>query len=308
MLANAALILPDFALILLGFVLFHRFGYERGFWIGLERLVYYVLFPALLFNSIVAAKYSLAADGGLLAVAVAGLLAAALFGFLARPVLRPPADLFASCVQTAYRYNSYLGLALAQSLAGSRGVAQIALVFAVCIPLANLIAVSTLARHSQAGLARELMRNPLIIGTVSGLAANLLGLQLPQFASQALGRLGQASLALGLICVGAGLSLAGAATHRLLLGWFSAVKLMLFPAVVFALASQLGLPAAQAQIALVFAALPTATSAYVLATRMGFDGAPVSFLITVQTAVPAPRRHVRAPGSRESRPGGAAIR
>jgi malonate transporter len=252
--------------------------------VGLERLVYYVLFPALLFNSIVAAKYSLAADGALLVAAVGGLLSAALLGFLARPVLRPPPALFASCVQTTYRYNSYLGFALAQSLAGGRGVAQIALVFAVCIPLANLIAGSTLARHSQAGLARELARNPLIIGTVSGLAANVLGLQLPQFAAHALGRLGQASLALGLICVGAGLSLAGAATHRVLLGYFSVVKLLLFPAVAFALTWLLRLPPEQAQIAIVFAALPTATSAYVLATRMGFDGAPVSFLITAQTA------------------------
>ncbi len=283
MLANAALILPDFALIVLGFVLFHRFGYERGFWIGLERLVYFVLFPALLFSAIVASSYTLAADGGLALVAASGLLAAALLGFLARPLLRPPPALFASCVQTAFRYNSYLGLALAQSVAGSRGVAQIALVLSVCIPLANLIAVSTLARHTQTGLLRELVRNPLIIATVSGLAANLLGLQLPQVATQALGRLGQASLALGLICVGAGLSLAGAATHRVLLGWFSAVKLLLFPAVVLALAWLLGLPAEQARIAAVFAALPTATSAYVLATRMGFDGAPVSFLITAQT-------------------------
>ncbi|MBK9244870.1 MAG: AEC family transporter [Burkholderiales bacterium] len=284
MLANAALILPDFALIALGFVLFHRFGYERGFWVALERLVYYVLFPALLFNAIVATRYTFAADGGLLLVAVASLLSAAALGFLAAPVLRPPAALLASGAQTSYRYNSYLGLALAQSLAGGPGVAQIALVFAVCIPLANLIAVSTMAQHSRAGLARELLRNPLIISTVGGLAGNALGLQLPQFAAQALGRLGQASLALGLICVGAGLSLAGAATHRALLGWFSAVKLLLFPAVALALALAVGLPAEQATIALLFAALPTATSAYVLATRMGFDGAPVSFLITAQTA------------------------
>jgi malonate transporter and related proteins len=283
MLSNAALILPDFALILLGFVLFRRFGYERGFWLGLERLVYYVLFPALLFNSIVAARYSLAADGGLLLVAVAGLFSAALAGFLGRPLLRPPPALFASCVQTSYRYNSYLGLALAQSLAGSSGVAQIGLVFSVCIPLANLIAVSTLARHSQSGLARELLRNPLILATVGGLAANALGLQLPQFAAHALGRLGQASLALGLVCVGAALSPEGGATHRLLLGYVSAVKLLLFPAVVISLAWLLQLPPAQAQIAVLFASLPTATSAYVLATRMGFDGAPFSFLITAQT-------------------------
>jgi predicted permease len=284
MLANAALVLPDFALIVLGFVLFHRFGYERGFWIGLERLVYYVLFPALLFNSIVAARYSLAADGGLLLVAVGAFLSAVLLGYLARPLLRPPPALFASCVQTAFRYNSYLGLALAQSLAGGRGVAQIALVFAVCIPLANVFAVYALARHRQTGMLRELARNPLIIGTLSGVAANLLGLQLPQVAAHALGRLGQASLALGLICVGAGLTLSGATAQRAMLGYVSAVKLLAFPAIALALAWSLDLPPEQAAIAVLFAALPTATTAYVLATRMGFDGAPVSFLITAQTA------------------------
>jgi hypothetical protein len=283
MLAHASLILPDFALIVVGFLLFHRFGFGRSFWVGLERLVYYVLFPALLFNSIVAARYSLAADGGLLLVAVVALLSAAALGFLAEPLLRPPARLFASCVQTTYRYNAYLGLALAQSLAGSRGVAQIALVFAVCIPLANVIAVTTMARHSQAGLARELARNPLLLSTVSGLLANAAGLQLPQFVAHGLGRLGQASLALGLICVGAGLTLAGAATHRVLLGYFSVVKLLLFPLIAMVTAWALQLPAEQARIALLFAALPTATTAYVLATRMGFDGAPVSFLITAQT-------------------------
>ncbi len=285
MLANALLILPDFALILLGFVLFHRFGYERGFWVGMERLVYYVLFPALLFNSIVAAKYSFVADGGLLLAAVGAFLIAVALGFAAGPLLRPPPALFASCVQTAFRYNSYLGLALAQSLSGGRGVAQIALVFAVCIPLANVFAVFALARHQQTGLLRELARNPLIIGTVSGITANLLGLQLPQPVVHALSRLGQASLALGLICVGAALSLAGGATHRALLGYFSAIKMLLFPAAALTIATLLGLPREQAMIAVVFAALPTATSAYVLATRMGFDGAPVSFLITAQTLV-----------------------
>ena len=124
MLAHATLILPDFALILLGVLLHHRFGYERGFWVGLERLVYYLLFPALLFNSIVAAQYSLAADGGLLLAAVGAFLLSVMLGFVAGPLLRPPPALFASCVQTAFRYNSYLGLAVAQSLAGGRGVAR----------------------------------------------------------------------------------------------------------------------------------------------------------------------------------------
>ncbi|XOT96994.1 AEC family transporter, partial [Alcaligenes pakistanensis] len=46
------LILPDFLLIALGALLLHRFHFSREFFQGAEKLVYYVLFPALLFDSI----------------------------------------------------------------------------------------------------------------------------------------------------------------------------------------------------------------------------------------------------------------
>ena len=51
--ATALIILPDFLLILLGFALGRCYRYERGFWDGLERLIYFVLFPALLLRSLV---------------------------------------------------------------------------------------------------------------------------------------------------------------------------------------------------------------------------------------------------------------
>lgn len=283
MFANALLMLPDFGTILLGALLARRFAYQRGFWDGAERLVYYVLFPALLFNSILSARFSLATDSLLLGAAVATLMAAVALGFLARPLFGTPPALFASAVQTAYRYNSYVGLALAQSLFGARGVALLALILAVCIPLANLVAVTTLARHGKTHLGRELVTNPLILSTVGGMAAHLAGVQLPDFASSFLTRMGAASLALGLLCIGAGLAFRTVQDDPRSLSWFTFVKLVAMPTVAVAIAWLAGLRGIEAQILVLFAALPTASSAYILAVRMGGLAAPVAVLITVQT-------------------------
>lgn len=285
MLSHTLVILSDFALILAGLVLARAWpkAFDRAFWTGAEKLVYYVLFPALLFNAINSASFSLTTDLVTLGVAVGAFLVAVAAGFAARPMLKPAPEVFASSVQTAFRYNSYIGLALAQSLFGARGVALLALIISVCVPLANLFAVFALARHAERGLAKELATNPLIIGTVAGLVTNLLGWTMPGIVQNLLGRLGGASLALGLLCIGAGLTLAAVQSQRLVLGYFSAVKLLLFPAVALALITVAGLRGVPAQVLMLFAALPTASSAYVLAARMGGNAAPVAFVVTLQT-------------------------
>src|SRR5215470_20191208 len=112
---------------LLGLLLAHRLGFDRGFWNGAEKLVYYVLFPPLLFNAIVHSEFSIGGEARLLATALGAFGLTAAIGFLAYPLLRPPSDVFASCVQTAFRCNSYIGLAFSQSLFGARGVALMAL-------------------------------------------------------------------------------------------------------------------------------------------------------------------------------------
>lgn len=286
MLSNALLILSDFALIAIGLLLRRLWpdSFNRGFWTGAEKLVYYVLFPALLFNAINRAQFSLATEATVLGVAVGAFFSAVLLGFAGRWIVRPAPDVFASCVQTAFRYNSYIGLALAHSLLGARGVALLALVLGVCIPLANVFAVYALARHAERGLLRELASNPLILATVGGLATNLLGWKLPTLlATSLLDRLGSGGLALGLLCIGAGLTLDNLQAPRRVIAYFTTVKLALFPAIALGLAWLAGLRGLEAQLVVLFAALPTASTAYVLAARMGGQAAPVAFTITLQT-------------------------
>ena len=283
----ALLLFPDFALILLGALLKRYARFEDGFWTGLERMVYFVLFPSLLFSSTATAKLDFAATAGLLGACLAAMTTGIVLGYLARPLFKPAPVVFASGVQCAFRFNSYVALALAGRLGGSDGIALMAVVIGVSVPLANAAAVYGLARHQKSGVAGEMLRNPLIVATVGGLAFNLVGIHLPEFVLATVQRLGAASIALGLIAVGAGMRLAGARIERPTLAWFTAVKLVAAPAVVFALMSVLHLPPQQRQIAVLFAALPSASSAYILAVRMGGDGAVVAFIVSATTVLSA---------------------
>jgi predicted permease len=283
----AWLLVPDFVLIALGWALCRFTALARPAWDGVERLVYHLLFPALLFESIVrhplapGAAWPLVAAA--LAVTVCGIAMALALGTW--PGIDARAQ--ASGAQTAYRFNSYVALALAARLGGPQGLAGMALVLAVCVPVVNVAAVWPLARQGGQGYWRELLRNPLILATLAGLTFNALAWRLPDVVATTLARLGSAALPLGLMAVGAGLTMGALREAPRLAAALLAVRHAVLPAVALALmawpGSALGLPALHQQLLVAFAALPTASSAYVLAVRLGGHGAYVAGLVTVST-------------------------
>lgn len=286
-LAPALALLPDFALILLGSGLRRVLHLGDHFWTGLEKLIYFVLFPALLFNGLVKTRIDWSAAGPLLAVAMGAMGTGIVLGYGAKFFRLTPMS-FASQYQCAFRFNSYIGLAVAGKLYGVPGIAAMAIVVGVMVPPANMAAVWMLARHGEASVWRELARNPLILATLAGVIANVAGFQPPEALLQFLGRLGEAAIALGLLAVGAGLrtgnpkvGAGGTAAAVYLL----AVKLIALPLATLGLIRWVGLTGVYADVALVFSALPTASSAYILAQRMGGDGARVAWLISVGTVL-----------------------
>ncbi len=280
---TALLLLPDFALILLGAAIRRWMALGEHFWLGLEKLVYFILFPALLINALLRTRLDLAAALPLLATAYLGMVGAMVLGLAPRLLSRVPALTFASVFQCGFRFNSYIGLAAAGLLFGDAGIATMGLIIGAAVPLANLASVWMLARHGQIGLGRELIRNPLILATLTGFVLNLSGLEPPAPLLALLGRLADAAIALGLIAVGAALRLHHVPGVQGLALWFLAVKLLALPVLALAGGAWLGLSGLNYQIVVLFAALPTASSAYILAMRMGGDGRSVAWLISVST-------------------------
>jgi predicted permease len=128
-----------------------------------------------------------------------------------------------------------------------------------------------------------LLRNPLIIATASGLVVNLLGIGVPEWAAPTLSRIGAASLALGLMAAGAGMQFATLARGKALAVSVLTIRHLLLPLTGWLLARALRLEPSQAAVLLAFSAVPTASSAYVLAARMGYNGPYVAGLVTLST-------------------------
>lgn len=280
---DPALLLPDFLLIMTGFLLCRYTAFDRPVWEVVERLVYWMLFPALLFASIVKSPIRLSEASALALGGAALCLAGAVMANALRWWPGVDARLQASGAQVAFRFNSYIALALADRLYGSPGVAWIAVLIAVCVPLCNAAAVWSLARHGGQNTWLEMARNPLIIGTVAGLAVKLSGLSLPAWSIETISRIGQAALPMGLLAVGAGLKMAGLRAAPGLAAALLTIRHAILPLLAITLGGYLPLSTAQHGILVAFAALPTASSAYVLAMRMGGNGAFVAGLITVST-------------------------
>lgn len=283
----AQLLFPDFSLIAIGWLLCRYTALDRRVWDQVESLVYYFLFPVLLFHSIVRSPLDFGATSSLLTagvgVGVCGIALAYALPFV--PGLRTHIDRrdHAASAQIAFRFNSFICLALAERLAGSEGLLLIAVLIGVCVPIFNIAAVWPMARHAQTGFVRQLVRNPLIVATVAGLLANVLGLAVPTWATPTLTRIGAASLALGLLAAGAGMKFSTLGAGKVLATSVLAIRHLLLPLVAWGLALALRLDATQASVLMAFSAVPTASSAYVLAARMGYNGPYVAGLVTLST-------------------------
>ncbi|RZI94443.1 MAG: AEC family transporter [Variovorax sp.] len=283
----AQLLFPDFSLIAIGWLLCRFTALDRTVWDKVESLVYYFLFPVLLFHSIVRSPLDFGATSNLITAGIGmslcGIALAYALPYL--PWIGTHIDRrdHAASTQVAFRFNSFICLALADRLAGAQGLLMIAVLIGVGVPIMNIAAVWPMARHAQTGFLHQLVRNPLIIATGTGLVANLLGFVLPGWLEPTFTRIGNASLALGLLAAGAGMQFATLGRGKVLAVSVLAIRHLVLPLIAWGLSHALRLDAAQATVLMAFSAVPTASSAYVLAARMGYNGPFVAGLVTLST-------------------------
>lgn len=280
---------PVFALVALGFVL-KRIGFPGGgFWPVAEKLTYFVLFPALLFQSLADAVIDPAIAGPMAASLAGGVLLTAGLALAVRPFLGLSAPSFTSVFQGSIRPNTYVGIAVALGIWGQSGVALCAIAIAAVVPLVNLLSVAVLARlgagsrQGFAPLVKAVIGNPLILACAGGGLANALGLNLPVAASETFALAGKGALLLGLMAVGAALEPGRLKGDLGALGLVSATKLALIPGLTAAGALALGVEGQAFGVAVMYAGLPVSASSYVLATQMGGDKALMAGEVTATT-------------------------
>lgn len=258
-----------------------------GFWPGLDRLNYWVFFPALILESLATSEVGLGGSGRVAVALWGGLAVVALAALSVRRVVARDGPAFTSVFQGAVRFNSYVAFLVVPVLyPGSDGA--VALFVALTVPVVNVLAVLVLARFADAAaldgrtLLRSIASNPLIAASLLGIAANAVALPLGPVA-RALELLGQAALAAGLLSVGASLRFreAGRRTRPILASM--ALKFVALPLATFAFGVALALPPAWLGPLTLFQAMPTASASYVLARAMGGDERLMASILAVHT-------------------------
>jgi malonate transporter len=282
-------LVPVFAIIALGATLrWQAFLPEDG-WRAVERVTYFVLFPCFLFGAIAFANFGDEPVGrmALLLGAAMMVMAAIVYPFRALMNLNGPA--FTSVFQGAVRWNSYVALGAIAAVLGQSGLALAAIAVAIMVPLANALCVIVLMRHAGDGgagfvmLAKQLLRNPLILACIAGIAVQAIGLPIPKIASTTVDLLGKAALPLGLIAVGASLDLGDARARPTPVIAATVLKLLVMPLLVAAGAIALGIEGHAKMAALICAAVPGASSSYILARQLGGDAPLMANITTAQT-------------------------
>ncbi|WP_394689809.1 AEC family transporter [Hoeflea sp.] len=285
-------ILPIFLIVLLGAVLRRAKVIDQSVWPGLEILGYYVLFPALLFLTLARADFAGLELGkvavvSLLAIAVMTLLLALIYPLGRLRGLSDPS--YTSVFQTSSRWNAFIALAIAQKISGPEGLALVALVMAVIIIPLNLVNVAMLVWFSPGArslsvLVKRIVGNPLILGCLLGLAVNFAPFGIYAPLEQAVDLIARSSLGLGLLMVGAGLKVSDALRPGPAVLLPTVLKLVVFPAIMIAVALGFGLEGETVTILALCAAVPTAMNGYLLARQMGGDAPLYAAVATLQTA------------------------
>lgn len=284
-----AALVPVFALIALGAALHRTHFIDEPSWRAVERVTYYVLFPCFLFNAIAIADFTGQPVGRLALVLVGAIAVMAVLVYVLQRALNLDGPAFSSVFQGALRFNSYVALGAIAAMLGTKGVALSAIAVAIMIPLLNTLCVSVLVRHANNGEAtlrmftKQFAQNPLIMSCLAGIAIQLIGLPLPTVLATTIDMAGKAALPLGLLAVGASLDLADARARPAPVVLATVLRLLLMPLLVAVGTLLVGLTGIAKTAALICAAVPGASSSYILARQLGGDAPLMANITTAQT-------------------------
>ncbi len=278
---------PSFLLVGLGGLVRNRLSANA--WQGLDKLNFEILFPALIFVAASSRPISVA-DMARIGPAVWTVMGVGFgLGWLTRR-WGPARFLdFAGAWQTAWRFNTALAFVAIATLPGA-DVGHLAVAVGMAIPVANILAVSVLSRGGAMGLKATLIKvalNPFLLASVGGVIVGLSGLAIPVPVLAPVKMLSQAAIPIALLSIGATMNWRALARLDRFSGALNAIRLMILPGLTFAGCIALQVESTLAQVLVLFAALPTASAAHVLAAGFGAERELVATLIAQMTLLAA---------------------
>lgn len=288
------ILIPLYLLIILGYLLKKYQFPNQEFWPGIEKMSYFILFPTLIFVALLKAQINLELITKVIIVVSLPAIISGLMQYLGFLMPSQSRATFSSMFQGAVRNNTMISLVIVAWLVPSNGVAIMAIIILIMVPFNNLSSIYILLRYgdgdkdiSFSKVLFGIIKNPLIIACALGLILNVSSIELARPLINTADFLGRSALPFALLAVGAGLKLDSLFEQKLAILLSSFSKLILTPLLSLGLCILLDAGSDLTKVAIVFSAMPTAVSAYILSKRMGGDSTTMAQIITVQTLLAA---------------------
>lgn len=289
----ALAILPIFLLLAAGYGAAQTGLVPQHHWPAIEIFTYRLLIPVVLIEALLDADLSPTRIGPLaicLLLTFATMTALLLMLRRALPPGRLPNSRFTTIYQTSVRWNAFIAFAAADLIVGAASRSLVVVGIAVLIPTINIVAIVVLASfgpetRNARQVALTVARNPMVLGSAIGLALNLLALPIPAPVRDTLAAIGDGSLGIGLLVLGAGVSLRRLVSLTPALWTAVAARQLLSPALFILFALPFGLTPDQLFIGALIVSVPAATNGYIVAKQMGGDASLYADVMTWQVVV-----------------------
>lgn len=282
---------PIFLLMVLGFVLKKLGLIDDVFASKMNKFVFLVPLPVLLFEDLSTVDFSQVWNLKFVlfcfAVTLICIIIAALVSFLWRDK-----SIQGEFIQASYRSSAaLLGIAFIQNIYGDAGMAPLMIIGSV--PLYNIMAVVVLSffKPERKKLDKEvwmatlkgIVTNPIILGIVAGLVWSAFRLPVPPVLEKMVSDIGATATPLGLMAMGASFDLKKAFGKVKPAVAASVMKLVLFAALFLPLAVWMGFRKEELVAILVMLSSATTVSCYVMARNMGHEGVLTSSVVMLTT-------------------------
>ncbi len=257
----------------------------------LNRMMFVVFFPPLMFENLYGAELHEAVDKKLLLFGVCAVLAVYGFAVLTACRLTKEPKQRGAVIQVIYRSNFViLGLPLAANIYGEDNLAMTAVMVSVIVPLYNVLAVITLeifrgGRPNAWQVIKKVLTNPIIIGAAAGMLAIVTGIELPGPVEDLISQMSDATTPILLIILGASIDLKSLNHNKKLMFTGVFMRLILVPGVCMTIAALLGFRGLQFVTLLVMFASPTAISAFTMAQSMDSDSELTGNCVVLSTTL-----------------------
>ena len=287
--------LPIFLITVLGSIIKNKWLTSEEFWRGIEKLSYFILFPAMILNYVSTADLSITSIIKL----VVALIISTMFVSLGLVIYQRKYNIdkvqFTSIFQGSIRYSNYIFFGVSAPLLGPNGLAVVAVISSYMIIFTNILSVMIFAYYIPNTsvtnniktnfilMVKLVVRNPLIIASLVGFVFNYLHFELHLSLKKALDSLSNAALAIGMLNVGAGLNFTIRQELLLNVMFASFVKLVVLPLVSVIVLKLMSIDGINRSVGILYSCLPSASTAYMMSRQLGGDPDSMASIITFTT-------------------------